>query len=169
MVPVSMLPMYRMQTLYTLNITGKSTLAKILLRIIEFDEGLLQVNGVDIRRYNPDDYHRHLTAVFQNFSKFNFSAKKNVGLGNVEKLGSRPAIEKAIQLAEANAIIESLPHGLRTILDTPGFESVSYPGMPSSSQHHGLSGGEVSNLPFLGDVKLKVYDSGKELPLLALS
>jgi ABC-type multidrug transport system fused ATPase/permease subunit len=107
------------------------------------------VNGVDIRRYNPDDYHQHLTAVFQNFSKFNFSAKKNVGLGDVDELGSRSAIEKAIHLAEANAIIDSLPHGLRTILDTPGFESISYPGMPNSSQHHGLSGGEVSDLDLL--------------------
>jgi ABC-type multidrug transport system fused ATPase/permease subunit len=149
MVPVRILHMHRMMSHNTPNITGKSTLAKILLRVMEFDDGLLQVNGVDIRRYDPHDYHKHLTAVFQNFSKFNFSAKKNVGLGNVEKLGSRPAIDKAIQLAEANAIIESLPHGLRTILDTPGFESVSYPGMPSSSQHHGLSGGEVSCLYFL--------------------
>lgn len=124
------------------NGSGKSTLAKIILRIIDFDEGLLKVNEVDIRRYNPDDYHQHLTGVFQNFSKFNFSAKKNVGLGNVDKLESCHAIEKAIHLAEANAIIDSLPHGLRTILDTPGFESVSYPGMPNSSRHYGLSGGE---------------------------
>ena len=123
--------------------SGKSTLAKVLLRIIDFDQGELHVNGVDIRRYNPDEYHRHLTAVFQNFSKFNFSAKKNVGIGNVEKLDSRPTIERAIHLAEADAIVDSLPHGLRTILATPGFESTFHSGMPRLSQHHGLSGGEV--------------------------
>ena len=88
----------------------------------------------------------------------------------MDKLGSRSAIESAIQLAEANAVIDSLPHGLRTILDTPGFESVSYPGMPNSSQHHGLSGGEVRNsVFFFAFMVLKDPYSGKELPSLALS
>lgn len=128
--------------------SGKSTLARVLLRIVEFDKGILQVNGVDIRRYNPDEYHRHLSGVFQGFSKFNSSVKENVGLGHVEQMRQRSAIEKAIHLAEADAIVASLPNGIRTILETPGFESVSYPGMsnPSSSPHHGLSGGEVSCL-----------------------
>ncbi|KAF8640043.1 hypothetical protein AX17_001285 [Amanita inopinata Kibby_2008] len=125
------------------NGSGKSTLAKILLRIIDFDKGTLRVNDVDIRRYNPDDYHRHLTAVFQGFSKFNFTVQKNVGLGNVELLSYRPAIEQAIRLAEADVMIESLPRGLQTKLQTPGFESIPYPGNNSSTSHlHGLSGGE---------------------------
>jgi len=125
------------------NGSGKSTLAKVLLRIVDFDKGTLRVNGVDIRRYHPDEYHRHLTAVFQGFSKFNATVKENVGLGYVEKLTQRSAIEKAIHLAEADTIVGSLPDGLRTTLETPGFESLSYPGMRSQQRsHHGLSGGE---------------------------
>ncbi|RDB20513.1 Subtilin transport ATP-binding protein SpaT [Hypsizygus marmoreus] len=127
------------------NGSGKSTLAKVLLRILDFDRGTLQVNGVDIRRYHPDEYHRHLTAVFQGFSKFNATVKENVGLGHVVRMAQRSAVEKAIHLAEADAIVESLPHGLRTILETPGFETVSYPGMSNhlpTAQNHGLSGGE---------------------------
>lgn len=145
--------------------TGKSTLARVLLRIVEFDKGILQVNGVDIRRYNPDEYHRHLSAVFQGFSKFNSTVKENIGLGHVEKLGQRSAIEKAIHLAEADTIVASLPHGIRTMLETPGFESVSYPGMsnPSSSPHHGLSGGEVGGLHlFLLRSLNDVHSSGRE-------
>ena len=125
---------------------GKSTLAKILLRIVDFDKGSLLVNGVDIRRYNPDEYHSHLSAVFQGFSKFSTTVKENVGLGNVEKIGYRSAIETAIRLAQADTLVESLPNGLKTMLETPGFESMSYPGMmfqDETSQRHGLSGGEV--------------------------
>jgi len=129
------------------NGSGKSTLAKVLLRIIDFDKGSLHVNGVDIRRYNPDEYHSHLTAVLQGFSKFNASVKENVGVGSVENLTQDAAIKRAIHLAEADGIVESLPCGLQTTLDTSGFEAFSYPGMrnpsPSSfQQHHGLSGGE---------------------------
>jgi ABC-type multidrug transport system fused ATPase/permease subunit len=84
--------------------------------------------------------------VFQGFSKFNTSVQENVGIGSVEKLAQYSSIETALHLAEADAFVESLPHGLQTTLDTTGFESLSYPGMRRSSlfqQHHGLSGGEV--------------------------
>ncbi|KAF8165071.1 P-loop containing nucleoside triphosphate hydrolase protein [Crassisporium funariophilum] len=127
------------------NGSGKSTLARILLRIVDFDRGSLHVNDVDIRRYNPVEYHSHLSAVFQGFSKFSSTVKENVGLGNVEKISYRPAIETAVHLAEADTLVRSLPNGLKTMLETPGFESLSYPGMmnqSTTSQRHGLSGGE---------------------------
>jgi ABC-type glutathione transport system ATPase component len=136
--------------LYRLRV-GKSTLAKILLRILEFDDGELFVNDVDIRRLNPLDYHRRLTAVFQGFSRFNATVKENIGVGQVEKLGSRTAITDSIRLAGAENIVDSLPHGLRTKLNgSGGFESMacssleSLSGIPTAHPHHGLSGGEVS-------------------------
>ncbi|RXW25768.1 hypothetical protein EST38_g57 [Candolleomyces aberdarensis] len=129
------------------NGSGKSTLAKMLLRIIDFDKGTLHINGVDVRKYSPAEYHRHISAVFQGFSKFNASIKENVGLGNVDKMRYKPAIETAVHLAEADMLVESLPNGLKTLLETPGFESISYPGSmsydsSSASQRYGLSGGE---------------------------
>lgn len=116
-----------------------------MLRIDDFDKGSLLINDVDIRRYNPTEYHSHLSAVFQGFSKFSTTLKENVGLGNVDKINYRPAIETAVHLAEADTLVESLPNGLKTILETPGFESFSFAGSmnPELSQRHGLSGGEV--------------------------
>ncbi|EKM80420.1 hypothetical protein AGABI1DRAFT_106604 [Agaricus bisporus var. burnettii JB137-S8] len=127
-----------------LNGSGKSTLAKVLLRILDFDRGSIEINGIDIRSFDPSDYHKHTSAVFQGFSKFNSTVKENVGLGNVEKVGYRPAINQAVHLAEADRLVESLPSGLKTVLETPGFEFISYPGMMGSrhQQRHGLSGGE---------------------------
>ncbi|CAK5275788.1 unnamed protein product [Mycena citricolor] len=131
------------------NGSGKSTLAKILLRIIDFDSGELYVNDVDIRRYEPSDYHQHITGVFQGtnggFSKFNTTVRENVGLGRVERLRSKSLVEKSIRLAQADDLVNSLPYGLRTDLDTPGFESMSYPGQ-GFSRLHGLSGGEWQRL-----------------------
>ncbi|GLB33489.1 putative P-loop containing nucleoside triphosphate hydrolase protein [Lyophyllum shimeji] len=126
------------------NGSGKSTLAKILLRIVDFDEGTLKVNGVDVRRYHPDEYHRHLTAVFQGFSKFNATVQENVGLGYVEKVAEDAAVEHAVHLAQADGVVAALPYGLGTTLETRGFESISYPGINyrRHAPHHGLSGGE---------------------------
>lgn len=129
-------------------ITGKSTLAKILLRITDFDKGTLRINGVDLRRYNPADYHRHTSAVFQGFSKYNSTVLENVGLGNVDRMRFESEVQQAINLAEAEKVVEGLPDGLETQLETPGFEAISYPGAFNSeslfSQRQGLSGGEVS-------------------------
>ncbi|KIJ70441.1 hypothetical protein HYDPIDRAFT_172258 [Hydnomerulius pinastri MD-312] len=131
------------------NGSGKSTLAKVLLRIIDFDQGDLLVNGVDIRRLSPSEYHRHVTTVFQGFSKFNSTVKENVGLGYVQKLQTPAAISRAIHLSGADSFVDSLPNGLKTKLDPSGFDTMPYSshsGAPnyggSSRQHHGLSGGE---------------------------
>ena len=106
------------------------------------------MNDVDICQYDPADYHKHATAVFQNFSKYNTTVRENVGFGRVEALSRRSAVETAVHLAQADTVVEALPDGLQTILESPGFESLSYPGMlqPLSSHHHGLSGGEVSRV-----------------------
>ncbi|KAG6866497.1 hypothetical protein C0991_003041 [Blastosporella zonata] len=123
---------------------SKSTLAKILLRILDFDGGSLKVNGIDLRRYLPDEYHRHISAVFQGFSKFNATVQENVGLGYVEHLSEDSAVTEAVRLAAADEVVASLPKGLLTTLHNPGFENISYPGMNyrRHSSHNGLSGGE---------------------------
>lgn len=130
---------------------GKSTLAKVLLRILDFDHGELLINGVDIRRLSPTEYHRHVTAVFQDFSKFNSTVRENVGVGCVQKLQSHAAVSRAIHLGGADTFVDTLPNGLRTKLDSSGFDAMppAYPGTPglSSRQHHGLSGGEVCLCP----------------------
>ncbi|KAH8106134.1 P-loop containing nucleoside triphosphate hydrolase protein [Cristinia sonorae] len=141
-----------------LNGSGKSTLANILLRIAEFDGGELLVNDVDIRRYHPTEYHQHVTAVFQGFSKFNASVKENIGVGYVPDIGHHAAIERAADLAGAAGIVCSLPKGLKTTLDS-GFDPTTATAAPGATgpintgshdgcggyhprTRHGLSGGE---------------------------
>jgi ABC-type multidrug transport system fused ATPase/permease subunit len=112
---------------------------------VDYDRGTLLANGTDIRRYNPAEYHSHLSAVFQGFARFSTTVKENVGIGNVEKITYKPAVETAVHLAEADTLVKSLPNGLKTVLEIPGYESLSYPGMmgfQDTTQRHGLSGGE---------------------------
>ena len=97
------------------------------------------MNDTEVRRYHPDDYHSHVSAVFQGFAKFPSTVKENVGLGNVDKISYKPAIDKAVRLAGAETVIESLPYGLKT---TIGPDYTPY----GSRQLHDLSGGEVCRL-----------------------
>ncbi|RPD67077.1 P-loop containing nucleoside triphosphate hydrolase protein [Lentinus tigrinus ALCF2SS1-7] len=127
------------------NGSGKSTLANVLLRILDFDSGELLVNGVDIRHLQPRDFHAHVSAVFQGFSRFSTTVKANVGLGYVPDMSSVEAVDTALELAGAGDLVRSLPDGVRTRLDGDGSDR-SYEAFCGDgscrSKLHGLSGGE---------------------------
>ena len=128
---------------------GKSTLANIILRISSFDGGELLVNGRDIRRYSPPEYHEHVTAVFQGFSRFEGSVRLNVGVGYVPDMRSHAHVDAAVTLAGAKKLVSGLPNGLKTSLDASGCSPVARPladafACGPERRQHGLSGGEVS-------------------------
>ncbi len=128
--------------------SGKSTLANVLLRIFDFDSGQLLINGIDIRSFDPEDYHSHITTLFQTFSKFNASVRENVGIGDIKKEFKDSAVNKAACEAGASSLVQSLPKGLDTQLECIGndFPPPYTPGTSYSSEinaRHGLSGGEV--------------------------
>jgi ABC-type bacteriocin/lantibiotic exporter with double-glycine peptidase domain len=129
---------------------GKSTLGKVLSRIVDFNAGELLINDVDVRRYEPAELHRATTAVFQSFCKYNGTVAENVGVGYIYDLDCPAALRRAVQLAEGDHIVRSLPHGINTRLDALGLDSMSYSpagmgacGARAPWASHGLSGGEV--------------------------
>jgi ATP-binding cassette subfamily B protein len=46
---------------------GKSTLIKLLTRLCDPTEGEILINDVDIKNYKPDDLHRKMSVLFQDF------------------------------------------------------------------------------------------------------
>ena len=133
---------------------GKSTLGKVLSRIVDFHSGELLINDVDVRRYEPAELHRATTAVFQSFCKYNGTVAENVGVGYIHDLDCPAALGKAVQLAEGDHLVRSLPQGINTRLDALGLDSMSYSpsgmgacGARAPWASHGLSGGEVRSLP----------------------
>lgn len=130
----------------TVRPAGKTTLVNVLLRIYDFEGGSLRVNGVDVRRLDPRDFHAHVSAVFQGFSKFSASVKSNVGIGFVPEMNNADAIDAALELAGAGDLVRSLPDGVRTRLDGDELGrscNVFCGDSAASHKLHGLSGGEV--------------------------
>lgn len=63
------------------NGSGKTTMIKLLCRLYEPTEGVIYLNGVDIRKYDYGEYMRLFSVVFQDFSLFDYSIAENVAAG----------------------------------------------------------------------------------------
>jgi ATP-binding cassette subfamily B protein/ATP-binding cassette subfamily C protein len=59
------------------NGSGKTTFAKLLLRLYDPSEGKIYLNGSDIKDIDYDQYQSVLSAVFQDFRLFSFTIKEN--------------------------------------------------------------------------------------------
>ena len=60
------------------NGAGKTTLAKLLCRLYDPQEGSIEVDGVDLRQLDLDAWRKRLTAVFQDFTRFELPLRDNV-------------------------------------------------------------------------------------------
>ncbi|MGH2449092.1 MAG: ATP-binding cassette domain-containing protein, partial [Chloroflexota bacterium] len=60
------------------NGAGKTTLAKLLCRLYDPQSGSIQVDGVDLRDLDLEDWRRRVAAVFQDFTRFELPLRDNV-------------------------------------------------------------------------------------------
>jgi ATP-binding cassette subfamily B protein len=98
------------------NGAGKSSLIKLLCRLYDPQEGIVKIDGIDIRELRIDDLRRMITVLFQTPVPYHATAGGNIALGD---LGTKPAqfeIEKAACSAGAHDMIMGLPRGYNTLL-----------------------------------------------------
>jgi ATP-binding cassette, subfamily B, bacterial len=89
------------------NGAGKTTIAKLLCRLYDPQDGSIEVDGVDLRTLELDGWRARLTAVFQDFVRFELPLRDNVAPAG--------APDEAIARALAEAGATGLA-GLDTIL-----------------------------------------------------
>ena len=99
-----------------LNGAGKTTLVKLLGRLYEPDSGRITADGIDIRHFPIEDWHRQIGIIFQDFNCYELSAADNIGFGSVPHLNDREAIREAARKAGILEAIEWLPKGFDTPL-----------------------------------------------------
>lgn len=63
------------------NGAGKTTFIKLICRLYDPTEGEILLNGIDIRKYDYDEYIRLFSVVFQDYKIFSFSVAENVAAG----------------------------------------------------------------------------------------
>jgi ABC-type multidrug transport system fused ATPase/permease subunit len=77
------------------NGAGKTTLAKLLCRLYEPQAGAIEVDGIDLRDFQLASWRSRLTAVFQDFTRFELSLRDNVAPTGAPDAVARSALESA--------------------------------------------------------------------------
>ncbi len=129
------------------NGAGKSTLVKLLCRFYEPSAGKILVDGSELARLPVAEWRERISSGFQDFARFEFLARRTVGVGDLPQLESVPAVEAALERARASDIAGRLREGLETQLGKSYADGVE------------LSGGQWQKLA-LGRAMMR------ELPLL---
>lgn len=93
--------------------SGKSTVANLLPRFYEVDEGTILLDGKDIREYRLRDLRRQIGFVSQDVVLFDDSIANNIAYGGLAGC-SREEIERAAEAAHVADFAAELPHGLDT-------------------------------------------------------
>jgi len=98
------------------NGSGKTTLIKLLCRLYDPVEGTIALDGINLRDLRVSDLRRQISIVFQDYSRYNLSARENIGFGDVRCMGNTNEIIAAARCSGADRVIEGLKGGYDTVL-----------------------------------------------------
>jgi ATP-binding cassette, subfamily B, bacterial len=98
------------------NGSGKTTLAKLLSRLYLPDLGAIRWDGVDLADLDPGQLRRGIAVIFQDFARYDLTARENIGLGAVDHIDDLDTITDAARHAGADRYLAALPNGYETIL-----------------------------------------------------
>jgi ATP-binding cassette, subfamily B, bacterial len=99
-----------------INGAGKSTLVKLLLGLYQPSKGRILVDGCDLRQIDPQNWRSRIAAVFQEYVKYELTARENIGFGDLQRLEDMAAIGSAAARSGADAVVAELPAGYETPL-----------------------------------------------------
>lgn len=98
--------------------SGKSTIANLLTRFYDVQEGAIKVDGTDIRDYKLDSLRGMMGLVTQDSILFNDTVRNNISLGKQDATDAE--IIDALKIANAYEFVEGLPNGIDTNIGDSG-------------------------------------------------
>jgi ATP-binding cassette, subfamily B, heavy metal transporter len=99
---------------------GKSTIARLLFRFYDVDDGRITINKQDLRDLTQHSLRSAIGVVPQDTVLFNNNIYYNIAYGRPD--ASREEVEKATQLAHLDRFIEQLPQGYDTLVGERGLK-----------------------------------------------
>ncbi len=97
---------------------GKSTLANIISRFFDPQEGRIFIGGVDVKDISKNELMNTVSFVFQNSRLIKASILENVRLGRPD--ATNDEVMQVLKSAQCMDIIEKLPNGVNTVIGTKG-------------------------------------------------
>lgn len=98
------------------NGAGKTTFIKLLTRLYEPTEGRIWLDGKALDTWDETELRRRVAVVFQDFARYQLSARENVGLGSIGALDDDARVHRAIDQGGASEVVAKLESGLDTPL-----------------------------------------------------
>lgn len=129
---------------------GKTTIVKLITRLYDPTEGRILLDGVDLREYDLDDLHAEIGVIFQDFMRYEMTARENIEVGRIETKHTIQELEYAATKSLASEVIDKLHGGFDQMLGRRFEGGVD------------LSGGEWQKLAlaraYLRDAQLLILD-----------
>jgi len=95
---------------------GKTTVVKLMTRLYDPTEGEILLDGVDLREFEIEDLHREMGVIFQDFMRYEMTARENIAVGRVEEIDNLGLLKTASHKSMADGVIERLPLGYEQML-----------------------------------------------------
>lgn len=97
---------------------GKSTIANLVARFYDVNEGKISIGGVDIKNIKKEELMNTVSYVFQNSKLLKTSIYENVRMAKPN--ATKEEVMEALHLAQCDDIIEKLPDGIDTQIGSKG-------------------------------------------------
>jgi ATP-binding cassette subfamily B protein len=94
---------------------GKTTVVKLLTRLYDPTGGRILLDGVDLREYSMEDLHSQIGVIFQDFMRYEMTARENIAVGRIQ-LVQDGEVSRAAQKSLADEVIRKLPKGYEQLL-----------------------------------------------------
>jgi len=95
---------------------GKTTIVKLLTRLYDPVEGQVLLDGVDLREYDLDDLYREIGVIFQDFMRYEMTARENISVGRIEQVNDLKSLQESAQKSMAVDVLRKLPAGMDQML-----------------------------------------------------
>ncbi|WP_051062300.1 ABC transporter ATP-binding protein [Ilumatobacter nonamiensis] len=99
--------------------SGKSTVARLLVRFYDADSGSISIDGVDVRSLTLHDLRRAVGIVFEDTLLFHDTVRANIAFADPD--ADQERVERAARLAGAHDFVMGLPDAYDTMLGERGF------------------------------------------------
>jgi ABC-type multidrug transport system fused ATPase/permease subunit len=96
------------------NGSGKTTFIKLLCGFYDNYQGEILINGIELKKINPDSLRKRMGIIFQDFNKYEMTLRENIGFGDIEEMDNDKKIIKSLE--EINLInkIDKFKEGIDT-------------------------------------------------------
>ncbi len=87
---------------------GKTTIVKLITRLYDPTEGQVLLDGIDLKEYRLEDLYREIGVIFQDFMRYEMTARENIAVGRIEEIDDLTLLETAARKSLADAVIAKI-------------------------------------------------------------